>query len=118
MAMYALLVRSDPYAATQMLLSGSDGAAAQQQTVRAYGGSVTGQYVLSGRYDQLLLVDFADEFGVRAMVLAAAAHGQIIEDMRAFTPQEMNRVRELADQTARAVETQAAANPTDAATGQ
>jgi uncharacterized protein with GYD domain len=100
MPLYVLLIRHDPYAAVQMFTSGASGANEQRAAITAYGGTVRAQYALSGRFDELLMVEVANEITLKAIVMAGAAHGQVIEDMRAYSPDEIEQVRKIGERVA------------------
>lgn len=79
-----------------MLESGSEGAANQAQVVEAYGGRVIIQCALAGHYDAMLFVEFPSEAACRALVLSAASSGQTVDDLRAFSPTEIDEASALA----------------------
>ena len=93
---YVLLLRNDAVAADLMLRSGSDGAKEQEQAVHAFGGKVIAQYAVIGRYDVVLVAEFAAHADCLAFSLGAARGGQSVEAMEALHPAEVDAARERA----------------------
>jgi uncharacterized protein with GYD domain len=93
MPKYLILLRNDRVGAAQMLATGAAGASDQKHVVAAFNGNVERLFAVTGRFDAALIVDFPDELSCEAFCLAASAHGQYAEALRALEEQEMDGVR-------------------------
>jgi uncharacterized protein with GYD domain len=66
-----------------------------RRAVEEAGGRVIGTYVTQGRYDIVLITEFPNEEAATATLLAIGSAGTVrTETLRAFTPEEMDRIRQ------------------------
>jgi uncharacterized protein with GYD domain len=70
MSKYVLLARATDVASTNILVRGADGLKAQQEAIAALGGRVEAQFVVTGDYDIVLVVDLPTDVSVLALSVA------------------------------------------------
>lgn len=93
-ALYALLMNASEAGAGKMMLWGSEGGEEFRSGIEQLGGEVKAQYVLTGRYDLLTIVDFAqDDIGLLSVSLGAWPSGMYVEAIRAYPLEDLERAR-------------------------
>ena len=100
MPTYVLLLRNNADGAARMLASGAIGAAEQADAIAALGGRMIGQWAVSGRFDEVLVVDLPGEAEAMTLVLGATAAGQYAELLHAHEPDVIQAASTLFTDTA------------------
>ncbi len=94
MATYVMLIEARGAVSAGILYSNVEGAKQQADTIALFKGKVVAQYIVLGRYDEVLIVDFPDDESALAFNLRLNAEGAYGESMRAFLPEEVKRATE------------------------
>ncbi len=64
-----------------------------KKLVQSVGGTVKGFYMVTGRYDMVLITEAPDDAAVAKVALATASKGSVIsETLRAFTEEEYRKI--------------------------
>jgi uncharacterized protein with GYD domain len=64
-----------------------------RRAIEGAGGRIIGGYVTQGRYDVIFITEFPSDEAATATLLGVAASGELrTETLRAFTPEEMDRL--------------------------
>jgi uncharacterized protein with GYD domain len=75
--------------------TGESGASRQVEAIEGLGGSVSGQWLLMGRYDLALVATFPDAATAAAYTLMANAGGLVTESFLALNPSELALAQDL-----------------------
>jgi uncharacterized protein with GYD domain len=92
-ARYVLLARAFESGAGNVLTWGSDGGRSYAELIEQAGGEVLQRYVVTGSYDVVMIVDFADDVAPLAFSLRSAAGGLYVEALRAYGDAEVDTAR-------------------------
>ncbi len=64
-----------------------------KKLVQSAGGTVKGFYMVTGRYDMILITEAPDDTAVAKIALATASKGSVAsETLRAFTEEEYRKI--------------------------
>lgn len=95
MPTYVLLGKATEMGSGNILTFGSEGASSFNELIDRVGGRLLSQFVVTGQYDIVAIVDFETEIGSLALSLRAEAGGIYIEALRAFSPDDVDEARSL-----------------------
>lgn len=95
MTTFLILIRADAHASLKIAATGESGASGQVAAIEGLGGSVSGQWVLMGRYDLALVATFPDAATAAAYTLMANAGGLVTESFLALNPSELSLAQDL-----------------------
>jgi uncharacterized protein with GYD domain len=93
MPKYVLLAKATDVASTNILVRGADGLNAQHEAITALGGRVEAQFVVTGNYDIVLIVDMPTDISVLALSLASNIGGLYVNALRAYSADELDSAR-------------------------
>jgi uncharacterized protein with GYD domain len=91
---YVFLMKANPMGAANLLFAAADGVKAQREAIEELGGSVQGQYVVTGSKDAVLVVDLPTEPACLAVSAAAEAGGFYVDALRVYSEEEVNQARD------------------------
>ena len=81
-----------------MLASGNSGVAGQARAIEALDGRVVSQWVVTGRFDAVLVAELPDDATAVALTLGATSAGQYMELLSALDSGELDTIRDRHDQ--------------------
>lgn len=98
MSAYVMLMKADRASGLGLLVSGKAGASQQEAAVRRLGGTVKGQWAVSGSYDLVVVCDFPTRESAFAFGMLQTAAGFYTDTLEAFEPDDVDRAAALLDQ--------------------
>lgn len=93
MAKHVLLMKATNIASLNILVRGADGLRAQKEAIEALGGLVVAQFVVTGDYDLVLIVDLPNDASVLALSLASNMGGLYVDALKAYEPSDVDGAR-------------------------
>jgi uncharacterized protein with GYD domain len=93
MPRYVLLSKASESGSGNIITWGAKGAEAYADFIKAAHGMVVAQYVVTGHYDLVSVIDFEDDIGCLAFSLRSEAGGLYVEALRAYSAAEVDEAR-------------------------